>query len=221
MTIGVRNPPKHVYSFCGQQLETVESHPYLGVCFNNTLTWSDHITKVCKKAQRVLGLLRRNLWGCEEKIKSAAYTTLVRPLLEYAATAWDSSHQTNNSRLERVQRQAARFCKREYGREKGTVTRILKELEWETLEARRKTKKVIMRYKIKNGLVEISPENHLVHQTDKGTRGHKQKFIQISYNKDRYGDTFFPSTIPLWNNLPRSAVEAATVEGFKAARGLN
>ena len=61
MTIGMRNPPNHVYEFCGQQLETVESHPYLGVHFNNTLTWSDHITEVCKKAQRVLGLIRRNL----------------------------------------------------------------------------------------------------------------------------------------------------------------
>ena len=38
MTIGTRNPPKHTYSFCGQQLQSIDSHPYLGVCFNNTLT---------------------------------------------------------------------------------------------------------------------------------------------------------------------------------------
>ena len=42
------------------------------------------------------------------------------PLLEYASTAWDSSNQTNNIRLERVQRQAARFCKNNYKREEGT-----------------------------------------------------------------------------------------------------
>ena len=217
MTIGVRNPPKHVYNFCGQQLDTVESHPYLGVRFNNTLTWNDHITGICKKAQRVLGLIRRNLWGCREEIKTSAYTTLVRPLLEYAATAWDSPHQTNINRLERVQRQAARFCKREYRREEGTVTRIMNELGWETLETRRNTKKVIMLYKMQHKLVDISAGDHLKHQKNKGTRGHTHKFIQISYNKDRYGDTFFPSTIPLWNNLPTSAVEAATVESFKSA----
>ena len=150
--IGMRNPPNHVYEFCGQQLETVESHPYLGVHFNNTLTWSDHITEVCKKAQRVLGLIRRNLWACNVQVKSAAYTTLVRPLLEYATTAWDSSNLTNSSRLNRVQRQAACFCKREYSREEGTVTRILNELEWESLEDRREIKKVTMFYKISQGL---------------------------------------------------------------------
>ena len=124
--IGMRNPPNHVYEFCGQPLETVESHPYLGVHFNNTLTWSEHITEVCKKAQQVLGLICRNLYV---QVKSAAYTTLVRPLLEYATMAWDSSNLTNSSRLSRVQRQAAQFCKREYSREEGTVTRILNQLE--------------------------------------------------------------------------------------------
>ena len=38
MTSGTRNPPKHTYIFCGQQLQLIDSHPYLGVCFNNTLT---------------------------------------------------------------------------------------------------------------------------------------------------------------------------------------
>ena len=93
----------------------------------------------------------------------------------------------------------------------------MNELGWETLETRRNTKKVIMLYKMQHKLVDISAGDHLKHQKNKGTRGHTHKFIQISYNKDRYGDTFFPSTIPLWNNLPTSAVEAATVESFKSA----
>ena len=151
------------------------------------------------------------------QVKSAAYTTLVRPLLEYATTAWDSPNMTNSNRLNRIQRQAARFCKREYSREEGTVTRILKELEWEPLEVRRENKKVTMLYKINQGLVDISASQHMVHQFSKGTRGHNQKYRQIRYRTSRYGDTFFPSTIPIWNSLPQSAVNATTPEGFKEA----
>ena len=213
----MRNPPNHVYEFSGQQLETVETHPNLGVHFNNTLTWSDHITEVCEKAQRVLGLIRRNLWACNEQVKSAAYTTLVRPFLEYATTAWDSSNRTNISRLNKVQRQAARFCKREYSREEGAVTRILNELEREPLEDRIEIKKVTMFYKISQWLVDIVADDHLVQQFNKGTRGHNQKYRQIRYRTSRCGDTFFPSTNPIWNNLPLPAFNATTPEGFKEA----
>ena len=214
MTIGTKNPPKHIYSFCGEQLQSVDSHRYLGVCFNNTLTWNDHIREVCKKAQRVLGLVRRNLWGCNVHVKSTAYSTLIRPLLEYAASVWDTSIQSNNNQLNRVQRQAARFCKNNYSREEGTVTKILAELEWQTLETRRKIKKVSMLYKIRHGLVDISLGSHLVHQT-RETRGHNKKFRQIRYKTRRYGDTFFPSTIPIWNNLSAATVNATTIEAFK------
>ena len=153
--------------------------------------------EVCKKAQRVLGLIRRNLWACMYvQVKSAAYTILVRPLLEYATTAWDSSTDLiNSSRLNRVQRQAGRFCKREYSREEGTVTRILNELEWQPLEDRREIK-VTMLYKISQGLVDIVASGHLVQQFNKGTRGHNQKYRKIRYRTSHYGDTFFPSTIP-------------------------
>ena len=175
MTIGSRNPPQHIYSFCGQQLESVTSHPYLGVCFNNSLTWSDHTQQTAKKAQRVLGLLRRNLWMCKENVKSTAYTTLVRPLLEYASSVWDSSNKSNNTKLNRVQRQAARFCKNNYKREEGTVTKLLEELKWQPLEVRRKIKKTTMLFKIQHGLVDIPLADHLVHQT-KVTRADNKKF---------------------------------------------
>ncbi len=215
MTIGTRNPPRNTYNFCGQQLETVDSHPYLGVCLNNTLTWSNHIDEVCKKAQRVLGLVRRNLWGCNERVKSTAYTTLVRPLLEYASPAWDSSNQTNSMRLNRIQKQAARFCKNEYSREEGTVTRIMADLNWEPLETRRKMKKVTLFYKIKHRLIDIPEKEHLQHQA-RCTRGHDQKYKQIRYKTNRYGDSFFPSTIPIWNNLSSAIIRSPTLEAFKS-----
>ena len=214
MTIGTRNPPKHTYSFCGQQLQSIDSHPYLGDCFNNTLTWNDHIQDISKKAQRVLGLVRRNLWGCNKKIKSSAYTTLIRPLLEYASCVWDSSNQSNNTKLNRVQRQAARFCKNNYIREEGIVTKLIEELDWQPLEVRRKVKKCTMFYKIHHGLVDISLPDHMVYQT-RGTWGHNKKLRQIRYKTNRYGDSYFPSTIPIWNNLPASAVNAVTAEAFK------
>ena len=82
-------------------------------------------------------------------------------MLEYAATAWDLYNQTNIDTLNRVQKQAVRFCKRDYSHREGSMTRILQELEWLPLETRRKTSRLRMFYKVVNGLVAIPADKFL------------------------------------------------------------
>ena len=45
-----------------------------------------HIDSVSKKANQTLGFLKRNIKVHNKDLKSTAYTTLVRPQLEYAST---------------------------------------------------------------------------------------------------------------------------------------
>ena len=84
-----KNVIKKQYMFCGQILEEVENHPYLGVMFNDKIKWSPHISNITRKANVVLHVIKRNLWNCPRNVKEVAYKSLVRPKLEYASTAWD------------------------------------------------------------------------------------------------------------------------------------
>ena len=78
-----KNLPPVNFRFCGQVLENVTSHPYLGVQFDSKLYWKEHIEFVVKgAAKKILGLIRRNFWFCDEKVKLTLYKTLVRPKLE-------------------------------------------------------------------------------------------------------------------------------------------
>ena len=98
---------------------------------HNILTDSQHgfrakrSTAASTKVQQTLGVIRRNLNKCPTYIKPVAYTSLVRPILEYASAAWDPHSQNNIKTLERIQRQAARFCTNNYSREPGSVTKLL------------------------------------------------------------------------------------------------
>ena len=129
MTLASRKPTPNHYTFCGQQLKYVQSHCYLGVQISNTLNWTTQCNAVTKKAQQTLGVIRRNLNKCPTHIKSIAYTTLVRPILEYASASCDPHCLKHIKTLERIQRQAARFCTQNYSREPGTVTQLLKDLQ--------------------------------------------------------------------------------------------
>jgi hypothetical protein len=71
--------------------EVMENSKYLGVTINNKLNWIQHITNIKGKASRTLDFLQRNLRGCKSNVKSTAYTTMVRPTLEYAGTAFPIS----------------------------------------------------------------------------------------------------------------------------------
>ncbi len=72
-----KSPPDRNYTFCGEPLQEVESHPYLGVELDNKLRWNVQHQKTIAKANRVLGFLKRNLWFCPKEIKEIAYKTLI------------------------------------------------------------------------------------------------------------------------------------------------
>ena len=77
------------YSINGVHLEEVDHHPYLGVELTSDLTWKTHISNITSKANIILNLLRRHLYGCNQEVKFRAFTSLVRPHLEYSSSVWD------------------------------------------------------------------------------------------------------------------------------------
>ena len=115
------------YTLEGTVLENVESIKYLGVTITSDLKWNSHIRNVCSKANRTLGFLRRNLFSCPQDVKEAAYKSMVRPFLEYGSTVWDPHCIGINDELENVQKRAARFVKRNYSYETGSMTGILED----------------------------------------------------------------------------------------------
>jgi len=56
-----------------------------------------------------LSFIRRNFSCCPARMREQCYKTLVRPRLEYASSVWDNTVKRNTTKVEAVQRSAARF----------------------------------------------------------------------------------------------------------------
>ena len=98
------------YHIEGKKLSQVPSHPYLGLELTSDLIWIIHISNITGKANKmILNLLRRHLYNCSTEVKSRAFTSLVRPHLEYASSVWDPYLKQDINQLEKVQRKGARF----------------------------------------------------------------------------------------------------------------
>ena len=153
-----RSKSTHMYSLNGVFLKQVQQHSYLGVIVSDVLKWGKHIAYISRKAGATVGFLRRNLRNCPKECRRLAYIAIVRSRLEYAETVWDPYYQQDIKKLERVQRQAARFITKDYRtREPGCVNRMLQNLYLLPLAKRRRQARLGLMYKITGGLTPPYP----------------------------------------------------------------
>ena len=82
-------------------LKTVDLQSDLGIIINKNGKYSE---QCCKKANCVLGMIKRNIKCKNPAIIMRLYKSLVRPRLEYCIQAWPPYHKKNIEVLERVQK---------------------------------------------------------------------------------------------------------------------
>ena len=213
-----RSLKEYSYSLAGDVLATTSSHPYLGVCITNNLSWNNHIQDICSKANRSLGFIRRNLYSCNQTTKLLAYRSLVRPLTEYASSVWDPYSIKNISQLETVQRRAVRFIIHDYSsRDEGFMTQKLKDLDLDELSLRRKIRRLCIFQQSRHGHLSL-PIGSLLRPVRRQSRHlHQNSYTPISTRKDCYKYSFTPRTITDWNSLPEHITNITEPEAFKVA----
>ena len=94
-----------------------------------------------------------------------------------------------------------------------SVTKMQKDLGWETLERRRMKARVVMGFTIIHPLVAI-PDIQFI-SAIVCTRGNQLKFIQIPTRTNYYKYSFCPAVIPLWNSLPSEIASIDQLDEFK------
>ena len=95
----------------GAHLARVTSYKYLGVLITSNLMWSSHVSNICNKTRRLIGILYRRFYKhSSPNTLLRLYTSFIRPHLEYAAAAWDPFLKKDIALLEDVQKFALRVC---------------------------------------------------------------------------------------------------------------
>ena len=210
-----QEPYTKFYELCGEILESVESAKYLGLTISDDLKWHKQVCSMAKKANSTLHLVGRNLHNCPKSTKTMAYTSLVRPKMEYCSTVWDPHTKKDIDELEKVNRRAARVVnKKSYWERDVSPTELLQDLGWGTLAERRKEQRLTMMYKIKNNLVAV-PSTQLVAPVRDLKGDHSKKFLEKGSTCNAVKYSFYYRTIREWNQLSEDAVSATTLEAFK------
>ena len=186
-------------------LNTVLEHDYLGVCLHHKLSWRPHVDRMCNKASRLLGFLKRNLYSSPAHIKEYLYKQLLLPSIEYCSAIWDPYHQTDIKKIEMVQHRAVRFVLNKpwhKSHNHDSVTEMLTNLGWPKLEERRKIARLTLLFKIMRGLLEV-PARCIPQITPyAATRAYHSLKLKHTYSRtELHKNSFLPRSICSWNDL--------------------
>ena len=201
-----------------QVVEGIRSTKYLGVTITDKLQWGEHISNISGAANRMLGFLWRNLRHSPKNIKEKAYTSFVRPKLEYCSSIWDPHLQKDIHKLEMVQHRAARFisnCPHRRADIQPSITAKIRKLGWDALQTRRQKCRLTMMYRVTNNLVEVPPAYHPTLRDPQPARGHQMQYVRLQPEVDAFQYSFLPRTVSDWNRLNAATVAADSLESFK------
>ena len=205
----------YTYILNGIPLKEADHTKYIDNHISKDLKWNKHINVTTANDNRSLGFLKRNLNFFSNVLREKAYMRFVSPQIEHGTAIWT---QDQGSKIMDPTRSKwcddVRWTLKRY-HNTSSVSNMLRDRGWKSLEQRRADSRLTLLYKIYNGHVPINASKHLRSNTRRSRYSHSNSFIPLSTSTSSQRLTFFPRTTNQWNILPQSIFDNADLTSFK------
>ena len=187
-------------------LDNLSTMKFLGVLFDQKITFADHINYITSRAASKLGIIRKasHIYA-DSNINLTCFRSFVLPLLEYCSPVWASASDTHLNSLTKVYNRA-KFMFPDNGNYE--------------LYHRRTVSSLSLFHKI-----HFNPNHPLHHSmpgplvSNRDTRAsrmmHSHCVDALRTRTAQCGKAFFPRTSSIWNSLPSDSFNGNSLPSFK------
>ncbi len=192
------------------KIDSVESERDLGVIFDKSLSFKEHINKKIGLAKRNLALIKRTFKFLNPSTFLTLYKSLVRPHLEFCSPVWNNDLKFFSNELEKVQKLATRYVTSLRGLK---YSDRLRKLKISTLKYRRLREDIICIFRIcktdflKNSLITFKP--------NAGTRGHGLALAKRRLRTKQAKQFLINRIHGVWNSFPSEFAEINSLNSLK------
>ena len=190
-------------SFQNKALECRERVKYLGVTFEESMSWNEQVKSVRKKAYHSIHKIQRISNLLDVHTKKLLLNALVMPHINYCCSSWSSMSASNNKKFESLMKNIDKIH---------PMNRTFKQIS--------DFNKSIMTFK---GINNIAPDYlcskfKLVRQChNRVTRFSVQNNLTVPLASNSFKNkTFISTSTPLWNNLPAQLKTTNSILTFKS-----
>lgn len=214
MHMGKKNQ-EFQYIMGGVVLRSSEEEKDLGVIVHNSGKPSRQCMEAAKRANKILGIIKRTIISRNQDILLRLYKTLVRPHLEYCIQAWNPTLKKDIAIMEKIQRRATKLIE--------PLSHLpyeerLKRCNLTSLTKRRIRGDLIETFKIITGKEGLKAEMFFQQHPNQvqSTRGHRYKLYK-KQEKTLKKSFFSSRVVDVWNGLKDATVAADSMTSFKLA----
>jgi len=97
----------------GKTIKIQKSVKFLGIIFDQDMSWKSHIDNIVERCNKRLNLMRvmaSTRWGASKSVLLIVYKALIRSIIDYGSIAYDTASSKVKAKLDVVQSKALRTC---------------------------------------------------------------------------------------------------------------
>ena len=209
--------------FNGIEVASESEQIHLGLTLTTNLSFTKHVHEKIKKADRHIGIIRILSTYLPFKTLNQMYKTFSRSHLDYCDVIYHQAAkitkdgQALTSLMNDVERVQYRGALAVTGTWKGTNrSKLYDELGWESLSDRRKKQRLVLLFKIVNGLTPSYLRDKLPPLKNPFAAETSYTYREFRIRTERFRNTFFPDTIKQWNTVITDFSVMPTLEEFRS-----